>query len=78
MYLLYTPSKYTGDNLLNYKSLHYYVNFVSGWVREVMVKVFNKRRVVLGKVRQMQSIISIPLCKGVLQVNHSQRMSEKS
>ena len=65
MYLLYTPSKYTGDDLLNYKSLDCYVNFVSGWVREVMVNVFNQRRVILGKVRQMQSIISIPLMQGV-------------
>ena len=41
MYLLYTPSQYTGDDLLNYKSLDCSLNFVSGWVREVMVKVFN-------------------------------------
>ncbi len=52
MYLLYTPSRYTGEDLLNYKSLDCYVNFVSGWVREVMVKVFDQRRVVLGKIRR--------------------------
>ena len=38
MYLLYTPSRYTGEQLQNYKSLDCYVNFVSGWVREVLVK----------------------------------------
>ena len=54
MYLLYTPSRYTGEDLLNYKSLDCYVNFVSGWVREVIVKVFDQRRAVLGKVRHIQ------------------------
>ena len=57
--VLYTPSRYTGEDLLKYKSLDCYINFVSGWVREVMVKVFDQRRVVLGKVRQIHSIISI-------------------
>ena len=65
MYLLYTPSRYTGEDLLNYKSLDCYINFVSGWVREVMVKVFDQKRVVLGKVRQIHSIISIQLIQGV-------------
>ncbi len=51
VYLLYTPSRYTGEDLLNYKSLDCYINFVSGWVREVLVKTFDEKRVVLGKVR---------------------------
>ena len=51
VYLLYTPSRYTGEDLLNYKSLDCYINFVSGWVREVLVKTFDDKRVVLGKVR---------------------------
>ncbi len=51
MYLLYTPSRYTGEDLLNYKSLDCYIHFVSGWVREVLVKRFNDKSVlVLGKV----------------------------
>lgn len=54
MYLLYTPSRYTGEDLLNYKSLDCYHNFISGWVREVVVKVFDQKRVVLGKVRWMK------------------------
>ena len=48
MYLLYTPSRYTGEN---YKSLDCYLNFVSGWVREVLVKTLDDKRVVLGRVR---------------------------
>lgn len=50
MYLLVTPSPYTGEDLMNYKSLDCYVNFVSGWVREVLVKVFGDKRVVVAKV----------------------------
>ncbi len=33
MYLVFSPSPYTGDNLLNYKSMDCYQNFLSGWVR---------------------------------------------
>ena len=46
MYLVFPPSPYTGDDLLNYK------NFLSGWVREILVKaVDEKKRVVIAKVR---------------------------
>ena len=36
MYLVLTPSPYTNEDLLNYRSLvlDCYVNFVSGFVRE--------------------------------------------
>ena len=54
MYLLLTPSPYTGEDLMNYKSLDCYKNFVSGWVREVLVKEFSDMRVVVGKVRILQ------------------------
>ena len=37
--------------MLNYKSLDCYINFVSGWVREVLIKTLDDKRVVFGKVR---------------------------
>ena len=37
IYQLVTPSPYIGNDLLNYKSLDCYRNFLSGWVREVLV-----------------------------------------
>ena len=33
MYLLVTPSPYSGEDLVNYKSMDCYINFLSGWVR---------------------------------------------
>ena len=51
MYLVLTPSPYTNEDLLNYRSLDCYVNFVSGFVREVLVKALGDRRIVIGKVR---------------------------
>lgn len=35
MYLLVTPSPYTGDDLVNYKSMDCYCNFLAGWVKEI-------------------------------------------
>lgn len=51
MYLLVTPSPYTSEDLVNYKSMDCYVNFLSGWVREVMVKAPSDHlRVVIARV----------------------------
>ena len=79
MYLLCTPSRYTGEELLNYKSLDCYINFVSGWVREVLVKTLDDKRVVLGKVRHAiaNDTTFILILDFLFKVNHSQRMSEK-
>ena len=38
MYLLVTPSPYTGKDVVNYKSLNGYITFLSGWVKEILVK----------------------------------------
>ena len=52
MYLILTPSPYSEKDMLNYKSVDSYRNFVDGWVRMVMVKeVGANKRIVIGKVR---------------------------
>jgi hypothetical protein len=48
--LILTPSPYTENDMLNYKSLDSYQNFVKGWVREVLVKDVGDKRIVIGKV----------------------------
>ena len=51
MFLLVTPSPYTGEDLMNYKSLECYRNFLAGWVREILVKAPNDdHRVAIAKV----------------------------
>lgn len=50
MYLLLTPSPYTQRDLLNYKSMDCYTNFISGWVREILVKEVEGKRVIIAKV----------------------------
>ena len=55
MYLLVTPSPYSGEDLLNYKSLDCYRNFLSGWVREILVMSVSdekgtEKRVLIAKV----------------------------
>ena len=57
MFLLLTPSVYSGDDLLNYKSMESYRNFLAGWVREVLVRSLtsadgSKKIVVIAKVRE--------------------------
>ena len=57
MFLLLTPSVYSGDDLLNYKSMESYRNFLAGWVREVLVRSLtsadgSKKMIVFAKVRE--------------------------
>ena len=50
MYLLVTPSPYTGEQLKNYKSLDCYIKFLLGWVREILVKTIDDTRIIIAKV----------------------------
>ena len=51
MYLLYTSSAYTQEQLMDYKNLDCYQKFTSGWVKEVYVKnLSNGRRLLIAKV----------------------------
>ena len=52
MYLILNPSSYTKDDMLNYNSLESFKNFQNGWVREVLVKEINQKKVVIGKVQK--------------------------
>ena len=52
-YLLYTPSKYTTDDLQAYKSLDAYNQLVCGWVREVSTTEINGVNVIIAKVSSM-------------------------
>ena len=50
MYLLFSKSSYTEEVLKNFKSLKCCQNFTNGWVRDVLVKDFGERRLLIAKV----------------------------
>ena len=54
MYLILSPSPYTENDILNYKSLDSYQNFVKGWVRQFLMKAVADR-IVIKKVSCLAS-----------------------
>ena len=50
MYLVFSSSPYTGQDLLNYKSLECYQRFAAGWVREILASAENEHRLLIAKV----------------------------
>lgn len=58
MYLLVTPSRYTGEDLVNYKSIDCYCHFLAGWVREILIKAPSETlKVVFAKVSIIKMLI---------------------
>ena len=79
VYLLYTTSFATLEEVKNYKSLQSYKYFTSGWVLEVEWKKYSEESVVLiiGKVRHSYAANKTPLqpwvlvrCNGTVLVAH--------
>ena len=50
MYLVFSPSAYAGEALMNYKSLECCQRFLAGWVREILVLAEAERRILTAKV----------------------------
>ena len=59
VYLLFSPSPFTQEEIKNYKSLECYQRFIAGWVREILVLDVGDNRVLIAKVRILASYISI-------------------
>lgn len=62
MFLLLTPSIYSGDDLMNYKSMESYRSFLAGWVREILVKCVTnldgpKKVIMVAKVRNLIAVM---------------------
>ena len=59
MYLLLNPSPYSKDDLLKYKSMDCYINILSRWVREVLAKEIDNKRIVIAKVASHRHIVKL-------------------
>ena len=57
VYLLFSSSPFTQEEIKNYKSLECYQRFIAGWVREILVLDVGDKRVVIAKVRTILAIV---------------------
>ena len=75
IYLTLTPSPYTDKDMLNCKSLDCYQNVVKGWVKNVLVKEFHEKEIVIGKVNHSQQLNDKPLTPWVIVMKDGQILS---
>ena len=62
-YFLFAPSPLTSEQLKCYKSLDSYYHFLSGWVKEISVKVFDKEKtLVTGRVSNSKIFFTFTAC----------------
>ena len=61
VYLLYTTSFVTLDEVKNYKSLQSYKYFTAGWVVQIGWKMYSDNCLVMGKVNHSYAVSSTPL-----------------
>ena len=47
-----TPSRYSEKDMLNYKSVDSYQNFIKGWVKQVHVRAVGNKIILIGRVRE--------------------------
>lgn len=50
MYVVFSQSPYTGQDLLNYKSLECHYQSTAGWVRKILVSAEGEHRLLTAKV----------------------------
>ena len=62
-YFLFAPSPLTSEQLKCHKSLDSYYHFLSGWVKEISVKVFDKENtLVTGRVSNSKIFFTCTTC----------------
>ena len=69
VYLLYTTSFVTLEEVKNFKSLQSYKYFIAGWVIDHRWKVFNEACLIVGKVNHSYAMSSTPLNPWVIVKN---------